>query len=726
MAHRRLSAAFAISFAAAAIVGGSALFHAAADPGPTNTRGFDDVSDAALLAQARQVAQADSDGSLLDETDEGSDNGGDGLLSGESDEGGDNGGDLLSEESDGSGEAESDADDGDLLGEGKSEDDGSDSAGGGLLGSEEPPADEAEKDKTAEKDKEAETEKTTASAVMEDTTAFEMHLKAVQQAEGRYPQAETCAKCHPRQYKQWSVSSHAYGQLSPVYMAMQMTLNRKSSGTVGDFCMRCHTPVGGELGESPYLSNLKRKPVSREGVTCIACHRVKKAYSEHSGRLPIAEGKITEPVFGPSGNEGVKKVIEDSDYQVVTDGEKPGRAIHKEARQLFQIRESGFCGGCHDVTSPAGFRLEEAFAEYHQSPASAEGVSCQDCHMGKEQGVASGYDTGPVAVVGGKPTTVGKITNHYFAGPDYPIIHEGLFPHSREADSFKSMAEWLQFETDKGWGTEEFEQSVSLDREFPDPWLAPADRYEGRDIIREQEELLEWARQERLEAMRNGYGLSDIRITEADSDRLAFELDVHNKTDGHGLPTGFDAERVLFLQVKVRNADGDVVFVSGDRDPNGDLRDSHSLYVHRGEVPLDKQLYTLQTRFVVRMESGGEREEILANNRSFSPQPLMRPETRASTIYGGTRGARKHGRNLPPNGSDTARYVVDGDRLDGNGPYSVSARFVVQMVPVNLIAAIQDAGFDYGLSPREVADRVVDGAMTVHERETTVQIDQAD
>ena len=50
-----------------------------------------------------------------------------------------------------------------------------------------------------------------------------------------------------------------------------------------------------------------------------------------------------------------------------------------------------------------------------------------------------------------------------------------------------------------------------------------------------------------------------------------------------------------FLRVTVKDPDGEVVFLSGDLDPNGDYRDSHSLYVHNHELPLDKQLFTLQS-----------------------------------------------------------------------------------------------------------------------------------
>lgn len=37
--------------------------------------------------------------------------------------------------------------------------------------------------------------------------------------ESRYPSATTCKTCHPKHYKEWSVSQHAYAQLSPVYLS---------------------------------------------------------------------------------------------------------------------------------------------------------------------------------------------------------------------------------------------------------------------------------------------------------------------------------------------------------------------------------------------------------------------------------------------------------------------------------------------------------------------------
>lgn len=539
--------------------------------------------------------------------------------------------------------------------------------------------------------------------------------------ENKYPSANTCATCHPKHYEQWSVSQHAYAQLSPIFNAMQATINSKTSTTNGDFCVRCHNQVGMNLKESIFISNLDRHPTSREGITCVVCHRVNRNYGKVSGRLALVEGDLFSAVYGPAGEKELERVLSlPQKYRVVTERSKPGRAIHTKAEKFFEISKPSFCGTCHDVTLLNGFRLEEAFAEYKQSPASKNGVTCQDCHMGKVQGVAAGYDQGPAAIVGGVPTKTRKVTDHFFAGPDYPIIHPGLFPHNVEAAAFKSLREWLQFDHKAGWGTDAFENNLPEGYKFPEAWQSIDDRYDAREIIKVQYKRLKVASRKRMEVLRNAFKLSDIRVTRNDTGGLEFDIDVMNITDGHGVPTGFDAERLMFLQIDVTDADGKVIFRSGDRDPNGDVRDLHSLYVHNGELPLDEQLFNLQSKFLVRTVRGGEREQILAVNTSAAVLPFVRPERRATTIFGRPRGARKHKKTVGPLGKRTASYSVEANALTGRAPYRINAKFISQMVPVNLLSAIQGVGFDYGMSPKEIGDAVVAGAQVIRETSLTV------
>ena len=116
----------------------------------------------------------------------------------------------------------------------------------------------------------------------------EMHVDAL-----TYPTAETCARCHPNHYSQWSVSPHSYALMSPVFNAMQATVTRLTNGTNGDFCIRCHSVAGMSLGEPTFTATKNREPISREGVTCIVCHRVNRSYGKISGRFPVKQVTYT-------------------------------------------------------------------------------------------------------------------------------------------------------------------------------------------------------------------------------------------------------------------------------------------------------------------------------------------------------------------------------------------------------------------------------------------------
>jgi nitrate/TMAO reductase-like tetraheme cytochrome c subunit len=542
--------------------------------------------------------------------------------------------------------------------------------------------------------------------------------------ENDYPSATTCATCHPKHYKEWSVSQHSYAQLSPVYLSFSSFTNEITSGTNGDFCFRCHTPIGANMNEDPFMSNLDRHPSSREGITCIACHRMNKTYNKRSGRLAIQKGDLLAPVYGPKGGEELARVLDNTDeYRVVTEKGKPGRKIHTTAVKFESLSSSTFCGQCHDVTLLNGFRLEEAFSEYRMSPAAAKGTTCQDCHMGKEQGVPSGYEEGPAAVVGGKETNPRKLTNHIFAGPDYSVIHPGLFPHNVEAQELATMREWLQFDHKAGWGTDKFEDAVPDDMKFPSRWESVDDRYDAREILNVQFERLEWVRQKRLEVLNNGYKLGEAVVTRSDKGGLAFKVKVENLTDGHNVPTGFAAERLIFMQVTVTDSTGKAVFKSGDYDPNGDVRDHESAYVINGDLPLDEQLFDLRGRILVTNSRGGERERVIPVPYPITTIPFLRPTTRSLILTGESPVERIHRRSLAPLDHTWAKYKVDGDLLTGKGPYKAKVDFIAGMAPANLIGAIKNRGFDYAMSAREVAGNVAAGYEVLASKEIVFDVE---
>ncbi|MFP6746906.1 MAG: multiheme c-type cytochrome [Alphaproteobacteria bacterium] len=542
-------------------------------------------------------------------------------------------------------------------------------------------------------------------------------------AESRYPSATTCGTCHPRHFEEWAVSQHSYAQLSPAYMALQNFINLNVNGTNGDFCIRCHNQVGMNMEEPTGISNLERHPTSREGITCIVCHRVGNIYNKASGRIALVEGDLLQPVYGPSGGAELKRVLDNRDkYRVVTTAEESGRKIHTEVIEFKEMSTSTFCGTCHDVTLLNGFRLEEAFSEYRASPAAAEDISCQDCHMGKIQGIPSGYHEGPAAVVGGVPTKSRKLTNHIMAGPDYSLVHPGIFPHNAEAQQLATLAEWLTFDVAAGWGTDEFEDNIPAGTAFPEAWATIDSRYDGREIIDYQLQRLAHVRTLRPEVLRNGYFLSDVKATRADRHGIEIQAKVSNITKGHNTPTGFTGERLVWLRITVTDAAGKVIFQSGDTDANGDVRDNESAFVHAGELPLDTQLFNLQSRFLVQSVRGGERERTVTIPYSTTSLPFLRPTRLSLILTGESTVERNHRKGIEPLGHRIAKYQIDGDMLTGKGPYTARVELLAQMFPINLISAIQVVGFDYGISARAAADAVIAGREVLYEDTITIDV----
>ena len=231
------------------------------------------------------------------------------------------------------------------------------------------------------------------------------------------------------------------------------------------------------------------------------------------------------------------------------------------------------------------------------------------------------------------------------------------------------------------------------------------------------------ATEQRLEVLRNGYILGDIVTKRADAGGIEFDVQVRNGTDGHNVPTGFTGERLVWLEVTVSDNDGNVVFVSGDRDPNGDLRDGHSAYVHAGEVEIDPYLMSLQSIFVTQNVRGGEIEHVIPIPYPVTALPRVLPSAVSLVFTGEPATERVHKRGIEPLGERWGHYVVEGDALTGAGPYRAVIKLIQQPVPINLVVAMQDVGFDYGLTPREVGDAYIAGAQVLWENEVIFNID---
>ncbi len=514
-------------------------------------------------------------------------------------------------------------------------------------------------------------------------------------AKSAYPSASECATCHAAQYEEWRFSSHAYASISPMFHKFEQTINDLSQGTVGYFCMRCHSGVGTTMGERRDLPLWQRAPVSREGVTCVSCHRVAESYGKVNGERRILPGDIHQPVYGGIGGEGVREVVENREtYNVAVSPDQFGLKMHGQGIKMMQIDKSELCVSCHQVAVHPGIKLETVWDEYRASPSLQEGTTCQDCHMSTRPGRKSGYARGPAAVVNGRVVNPDrKRTNHAFVGPGYPITHPGIFPHHPEAERFP-LDVWLKFDYRAGWGTDELEAKVadgSMKIDFPAEWSSPDDRVEARLIVDDNLGKLEEKRALRRELMESGSRIDGPFFSSPPKAGrpLRFHYKVTNLNPGHNLPSGsLGAQPEVWLNVALIDPDGNNVWESGYVDSYGDMADLHSRDVATGKLAHDGQLFNLQSKFLTTNLKGTDREMPLPVPFDADQIPFIRPAGTPNSVLNHPPFIRMEKRSLPPLGSRDAGYKVPAALLSKPGTYRLAVRLRSRAEPMYFMSFV--------------------------------------
>ena len=553
------------------------------------------------------------------------------------------------------------------------------------------------------------TEKTEAAA--EDQDGDEAHTDLYD--ETLYPTADQCGECHEQIYYEWSSSQHAYASISPMFHKFEQKFQDLTQGTVGSFCVRCHAQVGTQLGEPRDMPLWERSQVSREGVTCITCHRVNQEYGKVNGERRIVPGKIYEPIYGSGEKSVIDEVIDNKEtYTVATKEGERGNEIHGGMVKFDQISKSEFCVSCHQVAVNLGIKLEIVWEQYRDSPAREAGITCQDCHMGKEPGKPSGYATAPSAVVGGREINPGrKHADHRFIGPGYSIAHPGIFPHNKNAQVW-TIREWMQFDWRAGWGSVEFEDKLAdglIEVEFPEVWADPADREEAWIVIEENLEKLAERRALRRQVMENGshvdgpFFASDPEVGE----NLEFSLKIKNLNSGHNLPSGsLGAQPQIWVNVALLDPDGKNIWESGYVDKNGDMADLHSLEVAAGNIPTDQQLVNFQTKFITTNVKGTDREMYLPVNFDVDPLPHLRPPQVPTSVLNHPPLVRMENHSLPPLGEETAVYDVPGDVIEKPRKYRLAFRMRSRAEPIYFMRFVE--------ATKEMEQRMNENMMDFH------------
>ena len=536
----------------------------------------------------------------------------------------------------------------------------------------------------------------------------------------QYPSAKQCGACHPNQYKQWSLSSHAYANLSPMFNKFEQKINDLASGTIGHFCVRCHASVGTALGERRDIAWWERSPASQEGITCVTCHRIGEGYGKTNAARRITPGDIHEPVFGPFDTTGGLKAISNAmRFGILVSPDQPDRPtepdgkkwirIHQAAIQSDIIKKSDFCATCHQVQVHPGIKLETVWEEYRASPAFKEGITCQQCHMSTNPGQNTGYAVGYAAVINNNYVNMQRpLTDHLFVGPGYPISHPGLFPFRLEDSPF-TPPQWLKFNYRAEWGSDAFESKVAASPgsyTFPPEWQNEADRRTAWKIVQENYDRWKERRTARRKILENAAGLDGpfFKGRPQVGKGLSFDYKITNRNKGHNLPSGsLGAQPELWLNVALIDPDGKRIWESGYVDSTGDVADLQSADVRAGKIKHDDQLVSMQAKFITTNVKGTDREMYLPINLDVDQRPFIRPGGTPTSLLNHPPLARMEKRSIPPLATRVAKYKVPANLLTKPGKYRLAARLRGRTEPIYFMLFV-DSTKDMIRSENEWAD----------------------
>ncbi len=241
-----------------------------------------------------------------------------------------------------------------------------------------------------------------------------------------FESAARCGECHPVQYGEWRQSMHAYAARSPVFDRMARKAWRDTAGGLGGFCTGCHSPFGEAQGLTGATVADDRDEMALEGVSCEACHTATGPGDFIGNNQVVREpGMVEQGPFGDTVQAG-----------------------HMSTRGDFMTSPE-LCGSCHDVFMFPGLHIEQAYTEYLDSPAAAEGTRCQDCHMSPTPGVAAARPEQPIAEdpMGDTTYDARPHASHRFIGPDYSLLDDFPYPDDLDASAAAQVEQLQQIQS---------------------------------------------------------------------------------------------------------------------------------------------------------------------------------------------------------------------------------------------------------------------------------------
>ncbi len=347
--------------------------------------------------------------------------------------------------------------------------------------------------------------------------------------------SETCgsASCHEDIAREWAVSAHRYSAMDPAFQAVQKVMAEQNGAESTRYCGGCHDPISLFSGaKNVFAEDLTNLTGYQEGVSCLVCHAIKETDVEGN-----ADYVITQPdrYMFELHEGGATKWI--SDFLIRS---YPRQHVTTLQHRLFKSPE--FCAACHkqyideEINQVGWVQLQNQFDNWRKSRWNEPGdptrtIECRECHMPltDSSDPARGDDLDY-----NRSNGDGKHRSHRFLGANQFVPALLELPGSEE--HVKLTREWLRGEIEIPEIADKWREGPAVPVELS----VPASATPGEEV--------------RIGAV------------------------VTNNKVGHEFPTGPLDIIQAWLEVRVTDDRGNLLYESGRREESGFIQEGSFIF----------------------------------------------------------------------------------------------------------------------------------------------------
>jgi hypothetical protein len=197
--------------------------------------------------------------------------------------------------------------------------------------------------------------------------------------------SDTCGSsgCHTEIYREWQTSAHRYAAMDPIFQGIQTVMAKQNGPESTRYCGGCHDPISLFSGtKNIFVEKLTALQGYNEGISCLACHSIQKTDVQGNANYTVTQP--TEYLWQWSPDHSAGAIARNFLIRAWPE--------HHNRLSKRMYKKPEYCAACHkqfidqEVNRVGWVQLQNQYDNWAASHWNHKGdarstVECRECHM---------------------------------------------------------------------------------------------------------------------------------------------------------------------------------------------------------------------------------------------------------------------------------------------------------------------------------------------------------